>query len=443
MKIETMHVEDLAPYAGNAKEHPDWQVDQIVASIEEFGNCDPVAVWTNPEGVCEIVEGHGRLMALKKMGAPTVPVIKLDHLTDEQRRAYALVHNQLTMNTGFDMGILAGEVEAVEDIDMSAFGFDMDDIMSTLGGPALGEYQDVDEVEPPEVQETVCKKGDVWLLGEHRLVCGDSTDPGAFAKLMEDRQADLLLTDPPYNVALGHHMRPSEAKQLHRRTDGLVIDNDSWEDDDEFVEFLAKVYGNCLDHMREGAAFYIWHASTQALNFLRASEAAGMQIRQQLMWVKNNFALGRQDYQWRHEPCLYGWKDGAAHTWMGDRKQSTVYEDEMERDINAMKKEELQEYCKELRDALRVFKETVLRFDKPSKSVEHPTMKPVKLMAYQIENSTKQGDLVLDPFGGSGSTLMACEQLGRACRTMELDPHYCDVIIKRWETLTGEKAERA
>lgn len=213
------------------------------------------------------------------------------------------------------------------------------------------------------------------------------------------------MTDPPYNVALGQHDRPSEAKQLHRRTDGLVIANDSWDNDEDFIEFLRSAFELGMDVLKPGGAFYIWHADTQRMNFLKACERAGMTIRECLVWVKNVFTLDRQDYQWRHEPCLYGWKDGASHQWYSDRKQSTV-----------------------------------LEFDKPSSNSEHPTMKPIPLIAYQIENSSKKGDLVLDMFGGSGSTLIACEKLGRKCVTMELDPHYCDVIISRWEEMTGQRA---
>ena len=202
-------------------------------------------------------------------------------------------------------------------------------------------------------------------------------------------------------------MRPSEAKQLHRRTDGLVIDNDSWESDELFVEFLKSAFDNALKLMSPGSSFYIWHADTQRANFLEACKRSGLEVRECLVWAKNAFTLGRQDYQWKHEPCLYGWKGGAPHRWYSDRKQSTV-----------------------------------LEFDKPVANVEHPTMKPVPLFAYLIENSSQSGDVVLDPFGGSGTTLIACERLGRRCLTMELDPHYCDVIIQRWEDKTGKQAVR-
>ena len=227
---------------------------------------------------------------------------------------------------------------------------------------------------------------------------------------MGNEKADLLITDPPYNVALGmsggHALRPSEAKQLHRRTDGKIIQNDSWENDEDFVQFLVRTYKSALSVMRDGAAFYIWYADTQALNFRLACKEAGMQVRQNLIWNKSVFTFGRQDYQWKHEPCLYGWKDGAGHDWFSDRKQTTVID-----------------------------------YEKPSKSELHPTMKPVGLFAYQIQNSTKDGDNVLDLFGGSGTTLIACEQLNRKAYLCELDTKYCDVILQRWENLTGKKAE--
>lgn len=249
-------------------------------------------------------------------------------------------------------------------------------------------------------------------------------------------QADLLLTDPPYNVALGHHMRPSEAIQLRRRTDGLVIENDDMTDQ-EFREFLKAALTAAKSRMKPGAAFYIWHADNESLNFRLACGEAGFDIKQNLIWAKHTFAMGRQDYQWRHEPCLYGWKDGAAHYFVDDRTQSTVYEDARP-NFATMKKDEM----RELLENIYADKEstTVLHEKKPSVSALHPTMKPVPLIARLIKNSSKPGEVVLDPFGGSGTTLITCEQLKRKCATVELDPHYCDVIVDRWEQLTGKKA---
>lgn len=250
----------------------------------------------------------------------------------------------------------------------------------------------------------------------------------------------MLLTDPPYNVGLGWHMRPSEAKQLHRRTDGLVIENDKWDSDDEFEGFLREAIGNAASVIREGAAFYIWHAHNLSEPFFRAVRECGLTVRQCLVWAKNTFALGRQDYQWRHEPCLYGWKDGAAHYFFDSRTETTVIED-AKPDPKKMTKAELVELAESLLTEGRA--STVLEFDKPSRSEEHPTMKPVKLFAYLVRNSSRPGDLVLDPFAGSGTTVMACEQLKRRAAVMELDPHYASVIVERWERLTGKTAVRA
>ena len=231
-------------------------------------------------------------------------------------------------------------------------------------------------------------------------------------------------------------MMPSEAKQLRRRTDGLVIDNDAWDDDEAFIEFLESAFDNAMGAMRPGAAFYIWHADSQRANFLAACKRAEMEVRQNLVWVKSTFTLGRQDYQWRHEPCLYGWKGGAAHSFYGGRSLSTV-KDDGSVDYKEMTKDELIETIEKIVGEAQA---TDLRFDKPSSSEEHPTMKPTPLMAYLVKNSSRRGETVLDPFGGSGSTLLACEKLGRKCWTMELDPHYCDVILQRWEDMTGLEA---
>lgn len=399
LQIEEIDIDCLVPYENNAKEHTRAQIDAVEASIKEFGFRAPVIVWRNADGMLEVVAGHARITAAKNLGMKKVPCVSCDDLSDAQRRAYTLVDNQTTMMTGWDSDMLAYELDVLSDeFDMTSLGF-TDEMVG------MADEVEAEDDEMPEVVECRAKRGEIWQLGAHRIMCGDSTCREDVEKLVGGGFCDLLLTDPPYNVALGQHMRPSELKQLHRRTDGLVIENDSWEDEDAFVQFLKSAFDNAMAALNPGAAFYIWHADNQRMNFLKACEQSGMTIRECLVWAKNTFALGRQDYQWRHEPCLYGWKDGAAHNWYSDRKQSTV-----------------------------------LEFDKPTANAEHPTMKPVGLMAYLIQNSTKRGDTVLDVFGGSGSTLIACEETGRKCLSMELDPHYCDVIIARWEELTGEKA---
>lgn len=246
----------------------------------------------------------------------------------------------------------------------------------------------------------------------------------------------LMLTDPPYNVALGKRNNPKGAKRRLRQDDGLLILNDEFDDEDEFSLFLSTALGNALSTMAAGAAFYVWYAAMQGSPFFSALKTCGMNVREQLIWVKSSFTFGRQDYQWRHEPCLYGWKDGARHYFTDSRNESTVYDDTC--DIDHMSKNELREMLHKLIDG--DIATTAIRNQKPVASPEHPTMKPVLLFAYLMKNSSRPGDGVIDPFGGSGTTLIAAEQLGRTCYMMELDPHYCDVIIKRWENLTGEKA---
>lgn len=399
LKIEEIPIDELVPYENNAKKHTREQIDAVEASIKEFGFRNPVIVWRNADGRPEVVAGHARVTAAKNIGMSKVPCVSCDDLTDAQRRALTLVDNQTTMMTGWDEDLLAYELDTLScEFDMTDFGF-TDEMVG------MAETIEVEEDEVPDVIECRAKRGEIWKLGSHRVMCGDATCQDDVQKLSGGGFCDLLLTDPPYNVALGQHMRPSEARQLHRRTDGLVIDNDSWDSDEGFTEFLKSAFDNAMAMLNPGSAFYIWHADTQRGNFLEACKRSGMTVRECLVWAKNTFTLGRQDYQWKHEPCLYGWKDGASHSWYSDRKQSTI-----------------------------------LEFDKPTANEEHPTMKPVALMAYLIQNSTRKGDVVLDVFGGSGSTLMACEETGRKCFTMELDPHYCDVIIARWEQKTGGSA---
>lgn len=428
MNIIYMAPGDITPYGQNAKKHPEEQVEHIANSIKEFGFRQPLVI--DKDGV--LIIGHGRLLAAKKLGLETVPVVKADDLTEEQVKALRLADNK-TNESEWDLELLDAELAEIFDFDMSEFGFDMEQ----------EEPPEVEEVDVPEEVEARCKLGQIWRLGDHRLICGDSTDPQVIARLMAGETAALYLTDPPYNVSLGqtsgHVMRPSEAKQLHRRTDGKIIENDSWSTEEDFVAFLVRAFEAAMEVMNPGAVFYIWHADSQSFNFRLACREAGMQVRQNIIWNKNIFTFGRQDYQWKHEPCLYGWKDGAAHYFIDDRTQSTVMSDAEEINPKRMKKAELVALVEQMM-ADRV-STTVINEDKPSRSVEHPTMKPVKLLARLIKNSSRIGDLVLDSFGGSGSTLVTCQQLNRRCNMAELDPHYCDVIIQRWEDFTGQKAE--
>ena len=419
LQIELVPITAIRPYENNAKIHTPEQIEQIKKSIVEFGNNDPIAIDAN--GV--VIEGHGRLMALKELGYTEVEVIRLGHLNEEQRKAYTLVHNKLTMNTGFDLDILATELQAIETINMKDYDFDLD-----ITDDVCVQDVEEDNFDPEVPEEATAKRGQVYQLGEHRLMCGDSTSPADVQKLMGDEQADCLLTDPPYNVNYGGDAH-SPASGKHR-----VIENDNLTDSD-FYKFLLAFYQNAEAALKPGGAFYIWHADSEGYNFRKALRDAGLQLRQTLIWNKNALVLGRQDYQWKHEPCLYGWKDGAGHYFTSSRSETTVIEDEVP-DFSKMKKEELVK----LLEGVYSQATTVIDEMKPSKSDLHPTMKPLRLMAYLIQNSTRKGEIVLDLFGGSGSTLIASEETKRRCRMMEYDPRYVDVIIQRWEEQTGKKA---
>lgn len=410
LKIEYVDINSIRPYENNAKQHPRTQIDQIKTSIAMFGMDDPIGVWNDT-----IVEGHGRLIACQELGYTEVPIIRLDHLTDEERKAYTLAHNKLTMNSDFDIDILNEELAQFETINMEDFGFDID---------FDAEEAEVVEDEVPEIpDEPKSKRGEIYQLGDHRLMCGDSTNPGDVAKLMNGELADLVVTDPPYNVAI-------------ENSKGMTIENDNMASE-QFQEFLTAAFDNMNNSLKKGGAFYVWFASREHINFETALNKAGLEVRQELIWNKNSLILGRQDYQWKHEPCLYGWKDGATHYFIDDRTQTTVIEDKKP-DIKKMKKEEMQKLLEEIYSDK--VSSTIINEDKPSANDLHPTMKPIKLLARQIKNSSKVGETVLDLFGGSGSTLITCEQLGRKCYMMEYDPRYMDVIIERWEEFTGQKA---
>lgn len=429
MKIEQMKIKDIIPYERNAKKHDNNQINNVAESIQRFGFAQPLVV--DKDNV--LIIGHCRLLAAKRLKMREVPVVKMTELTEDQVKQLRLLDNKLN-ESEWDLDLLMSEIEG---LDFEGFNIDWEI-------PELEETLEVIEDEAPEPElekEPITKPGDIYKLGRHRLICGDSTNPETIQKLLDGEKTDLLITDPPYNVALGqnkgHTLRPSEAKQLHRRTDGLVIANDRWESGEAFRHFLSDAFAAANTGLKQGGAFYIWYASSESYNFIGAANDIGWTIREQLIWVKNILVLGRQDYHWQHEPCLYGWKDGAPHYFIDDRTQTTIWEAE---DFNPekMKKEELLALVKEITKQ----PSTIIREDKPSRSAEHPTMKPVKLIARLVRNSSRQGERVLDVFGGSGSTMMACEQLGRECYMVELDPHYCDVIVKRWENFTGKKAER-
>jgi DNA modification methylase len=387
--IIVKQITDLLPYINNARTHSDEQVSQIAASIKEFGFTNPILI----TGDGSIIAGHGRVMAAKKLNLTELPCIELDHLSDTQRKAYILADNKLALNAGWDNELLSLELEELKSLDfnLDLTGFTADEI-SALMPEVVEGLTDEDAV--PDVPETpVTVLGDIWILGNHRLMCGDSTSIDEVERLSNGRLVDMWLTDPPYNVA--YEGKTKEA---------LTIQNDSMAND-TFRQFLRDAYVAADAVMKKGAVFYIWHADSEGYNFRGAAFDAGWQVRQCLIWKKSTIVMGRQDYHWKHEPCLYGWKEGAGHLWATDRKQSTI-----------------------------------LEFDKPSRNGEHPTMKPVALFEYQMLNNTKGGDIVLDTFGGSGTTILAAEKNGRHAYLMELDPKYCDVIIKRWQDFTGKEA---
>lgn len=391
--VEQWPIEKLVPYAKNSRTHSDEQVAQIAASIREWGFT--TAVLVDESG--SIIAGHGRVMAARKLGMASLPVMVAAGWTDAQKRAYVIADNKLALNAGWDNELLALELGELGDIgfDLELTGFTDEEIKALM--PVEVEEGLTDPDDAPDVQEnTVTVPGDVWILGKHRLMCGDSTSVSDLEKLTDGQLVDMWLTDPPYNVAY-------EGKTK----DALKIQNDAMEDG-KFRQFLRDAYVSADTVMKPGAVFYIWHADLEGYNFRGAAQDAGWKVRQCLIWKKSSMVMGRQDYHSKHEPCLYGWKEGAGHLWATDRKQTTI-----------------------------------LEFEKPTRNGEHPTMKPVALFEYQMLNNTKGGDLVLDSFGGSGTTMIAAEKNGRTALLMELDPRYCDVIVKRWQDFTGKQAIHA
>lgn len=388
LQVEYVPIGDIFPYENNAKIHTDEQIEEIANSIKEFGMIDPIGVWNNNE----IIEGHGRLMACQKLGIKQVPIIRLDELTDEQRKAYALAHNKLTMNTDFDFSILNAELASLDDIDMSLFGFEE---KIEIEEPHVIIEDELSEDVPPRTQ-----RGQIWLLGDHRLMCGDSTNQSDVKRLMGSDEADMVFTDPPWNVNYGA-VEKENAQGYKPRT----ILNDFMGTED-FKKFMYSAF-ECMSSVSKlGAMTYVVMSAQEWGNMMLALRDNEYHWSSTIIWNKDRLVLSRKDYHTKYEPIWYGWKDGAPRLCpLDDRKQCDVWD-----------------------------------FERPSKSDEHPTMKPVGLVARAITNSSHKNDIVLDLFGGSGTTLIASEQTERKCRMMELDPHYCDVILERWENLTGEKA---
>lgn len=435
VKIEMIKVAALVPYARNARTHPEWQITQIANSISEFGFCNPVLIADDNS----IIAGHGRCLAAQRLELDEVPCIRLDHLDDVQRRALILADNKIADNAGWDEDLLREELEALQNdaFDLDLIGFSDEELGELLNfapdetaAPAVPGDEDHVPAAPPIYTSA---HGDIWVMGDHRLMCGDSTSAVDVEALCAGDLVDCCWTDPPYNV----NYEGSAGK----------IANDNM-GDGEFRQFLVAAFSCAASVMRSGAPMYIAHADTEGLNFRRAFKDAGFKLSGCLVWVKPSLVLGRSDYQWRHEPILYGWKPGAAHSWYGARDKTTVIESKGEA-IRVMPDGSLQvevggqTVVIEGEDmSMRSVDSSVIRHEKPSRNADHPTMKPVGLIRGMLENSSRRGDAVLDLFGGSGSTLIACESIGRRARLMELDPRFADVIVLRWQELTGKKAKR-
>lgn len=375
-EIKVVAIDAIRPYGNNPRDNAP-AVPAVVKSIERFGFRNPILV--DGDGV--IIEGHTRRLAALKLGMKEVPVVYATDLAPDEVDALRVVDNKTAELADWDMDKLAEEMAALPDFPFGDFGFDMGDFLHTGTGGGMTDADDVPDVDAAEPVRS--RRGEVYELGAHRLLCGDSTVAEDVRRVCADGEADLWLTDPPYNVD-------------YHGSDGATIMNDSMSDG-KFREFLRAAFANAERAMKPGASAYIFHADSEGYNFRGACHDVGLRVRQCLVWKKDSLVLGRQDYQWIHEPCLYLWKEGAGHQWYADRKQTTV-----------------------------------LEFDKPKRSDLHPTMNPVALVEYLMGNSSKKGDVVLETFGGSGTTLIAAEQTGRVCRCVELDPHYCDVIRRRW-----------
>lgn len=415
-QIEYKPLTEIRPYDDNPRRN-EAAVGPVANSIKEFGFQSPIIV--DRDGV--IIAGHTRYKAAKRLGLKEVPVVFATELTPEQAQAYRIADNSTGELAEWDPALLLQELEGLK-YNMADFGLDLQ-LDKVVDEAKDDEY----EVEVPA--EPITKPGDVWILGDHRVMCGDSTNAQDIARLMAGEQADLLLTDPPYNVN-------------YEGSNGKKIKNDNM-DGSLFRQFLLQAFSRAIEVCRTGAAAYIFHADTEGENFRAMFREAGWELHGCLVWVKNSMVLGHADYQWQHEPCLYGWKPGARHYFTSDRSVTTVIDDAKPEDLKKMKKDQLLEWATKAQEFLSRQESTVLRYDKPRANSEHPTMKPVPLCGHLVKNSSRPGQLVLDTFGGSGSTLIACEQLLRRCYVMEFDPRYVDVIVDRWESFTGQKAVRA
>ena len=380
-ELQLVPITKLVPYVNNARTHSPEQIMKLRSSLREFGFINPVII----DRDYGVIAGHGRILAAKEEGITEVPCVFADHLTEAQKKAYIIADNRMAMDAGWDEELLRVEIEALqaEDFDPLLTGFDAAELDELFADGSEKDVKDDDfDLSAALEKASFVERDDVWTVGRHRLVCGDATSEEDVALLMDGKRANLLLTDPPYGVSF-------------KSASGLTIQNDSMKDE-EFYQFLLSAFQRMADHLEKGGSAYVFHADTEGLNFRRAFVDAGFHLAGCCIWVKDSLVLGRSDYQWQHEPVLYGFLQNGKHPWFSDRKQTTVW-----------------------------------NFAKPKRNANHPTSKPLDLLAYPIGNSTQENAIVVDTFGGSGSTMMACEQMNRTCFMMELDGKYASVILRR------------
>ena len=387
-EMQLVDINKLIPYVNNARTHSPEQITKLRSSLREFGFVNPIIV----DKDFNVLAGHGRLAAAKAEGITEVPCVFAEHLTEAQKKAYIINDNRSALDAGWDDELLKVEMEALQDMgfDLSMTGFDTDELDELFKNEDDSEVKDDDfDLTAALEKASFVERGDIWTVGKHRLMCGDATSADDVNALMGDTKANLILTDPPYGVSF-------------KSASGLTIQNDSIKDE-EFYTFLLNAFKCMAEHLESGGAAYVFHADTEGLNFRRAFVDAGFHLAGCCIWVKDSLVLGRSDYQWQHEPVLYGFLQNGKHKWFSDRKQTTIW-----------------------------------NFDKPKRNANHPTSKPLDLLSYPIGNSTQENAVVIDTFGGSGSTMMACEQMNRVCFMMELDPKYASVILRRYVEDTGD-----
>lgn len=387
-EMNLVDIDKLIPYVNNARTHSKEQINKLRASIREFGFINPVII----DRDYNVIAGHGRIMASKDEGIDKVPCVFVDYLTDAQKKAYILADNRMALDADWDEELLKVEIESLQgaDFDLNLTGFDEAELMDIFGDDNQSRAKDDDfDLTAALEKASFVEKGDVWTVGRHRLMCGDATSSEDVSTLMGNTKANLILTDPPYGVSF-------------KSSSGLTIQNDSMKNE-EFYNFLLASFKCMAEHLENGGSAYVFHADTEGLNFRKAFIDAGFHLAGCCIWVKDSLVLGRSDYQWQHEPVLYGFMQNGKHKWYSDRKQTTIW-----------------------------------NFDKPKRNANHPTSKPLDLLSYPIGNSTQENGVVIDTFGGSGSTMMACEQMNRICYMMELDEKYASVILRRYVENTND-----